>query len=90
MISFGGYENRFKYDINEEFKWAPIAEKNYWTISLIDVRKYYNDPLKQNNQMDGNVLCPTGCKSIIDTGTYLIYGPSEQINVKLNLIFFRI
>jgi len=31
--------------------------------------------------MVGNVLCPEGCKSIVDTGTYLIYGPSDQLQV---------
>ncbi len=24
-------------------------------------------------------MCPEGCKTIIDTGTYLIYGPGEKI-----------
>ena len=24
-------------------------------------------------------MCPNGCKSIVDTGTYLIYGPSDQL-----------
>jgi len=25
-------------------------------------------------------MCPNGCKSIIDTGTYLIYGPMSVIS----------
>lgn len=40
-ISFGGADMKFKNDINEEFKWAPIAEKNYWTITLLDIKKYH-------------------------------------------------
>lgn len=39
-ITFGGADMKFKNDINEEFKWAPITEKNYWTISLLDIKKY--------------------------------------------------
>lgn len=39
-ITFGGADMKFKNDINEEFKWAPISEKNYWTITLLDIKKY--------------------------------------------------
>lgn len=40
--------------------------------------------------MVGNVLCPEGCKSIVDTGTYLIYGPSDQLQVKNKKIILNI
>lgn len=73
---------RFKQNINEEFKWSPITEKNYWTITLIDIKKYKNRPqLEQDDDMVTGALCPYGCKSIVDTGTYLIYGPSDQLQV---------
>lgn len=39
-ITFGGADMRYKKDLNEEFKWAPITEMNYWTIELLDIKKY--------------------------------------------------
>lgn len=39
-ISFGGANMIYKLNMDEEFKWAPIVEKNYWTISLLDIKKY--------------------------------------------------
>lgn len=75
-ISFGGADMRYKKSVHDEFLWAPISEENYWTIALYDVRFEESD----SNNMDINSkrrLCPNGCKAIIDTGTYLIYGPGE-------------
>jgi len=34
---------RYKREIKEEFVWAPIVEESYWTISLVDVKKVYNN-----------------------------------------------
>ncbi len=85
-ISFGGADMRFKMNMDEEFKWAPIAEKNYWTITLMDIRKYKPNQKDSDNDMIGNALCPNGCKAIVDTGTYLIYGPSDQLQVYKLLI----
>lgn len=39
-FTFGGADMRFKKNMDEEFKWAPISEKNYWTITLLDIKKY--------------------------------------------------
>lgn len=77
-ISFGGADMKFKKDLNEEFKWAPITERNYWTIDLLDIKKYKKNQ-NNNDDMIEDALCPSGCKSIVDTGTYLIYGPSNQL-----------
>ncbi len=81
-ITFGGADMRYKKNMDEEFKWAPISEKSYWTITLLDIRKYKKNQVESDNDMVGNALCPDGCKAIVDTGTYLIYGPSDQLSVK--------
>ena len=81
-ISFGGADMKYKRSLDEEFVWAPISEENYWTISLIDVRKEESTRLSESSEdVIRGKLCPGGCKAIIDTGTYLIYGPSEVIQV---------
>jgi len=59
----------------EQFMFVPVTEKTYWTITLDDVSvKYPGQPEKSG-------FChPNGCKAIVDTGTYLIYGPQNQVN----------
>lgn len=84
-ISFGGADMRYKRSLDEEFLWSPIIEENYWTIRLLDVKKTKDSNISneiQNLQEKNERVCgKSGCKSIIDTGTYLIYGPPEQIKV---------
>jgi len=59
----------------DKFKFVPVTEKTYWTIKIKDVRvKYPGKPESSGN-------CPKeGCKAIVDTGTYLIYGPESQVS----------
>ena len=89
-VTFGGADMRFKRKINEEFLWAPIAEESYWTISLMDIKTTYDKTIDNNevittaNFKQGNrdIACPDSCKAIMDTGTYLTYGPPEHVQVK--------
>lgn len=90
-IVFGGVDVRFKNSLSDEFFWTPIAEESYWTISLLDVRKDYSKSVKNSENEKGitldfkekrnDVACPHLCKSVMDTGTYLIYGPPELVEV---------
>jgi hypothetical protein len=59
----------------DKFKFVPVTEKTYWTIRINDVRvQYPGQPERSGN-------CPAGgCKAIVDTGTYLIYGPEGQVS----------
>eukprot|EP00462_Mataza_sp_D1_P008158 CAMPEP_0175164364 /NCGR_PEP_ID=MMETSP0087-20121206/26366_1 /TAXON_ID=136419 /ORGANISM="Unknown Unknown, Strain D1" /LENGTH=264 /DNA_ID=CAMNT_0016453375 /DNA_START=369 /DNA_END=1160 /DNA_ORIENTATION=- len=62
----------------DRFSFVPVSERTYWTLNLQDVRvKWPGKP-----ELSGQ--CPAdGCKAIIDTGTYLIYGPHETIHSTL-------
>ena len=66
-------------DPDDSFKWAPVIDNNYWTIQLKSVQKIYrNNQTINNDSVDGtNIIeCQNDqCKTILDTGTYLIYGP---------------
>lgn len=57
----------------DQFKFVPVTQKTYWTIKIKDVKiKYPGQPVKSG-------FCPNGgCKAIVDTGTYLIYGPASR------------
>jgi len=71
---------RYKENMHDEFQWMPITEENYWTIDLINIRKVPRDEKPGPLASVKEKLCPHGCKSIVDTGTYLIYGPQDKIN----------
>jgi hypothetical protein len=56
------------------FQFVPVTEQTYWTITIRDVR------VKYPGQQERSGFCPEGgCKAIVDTGTYLVYGPSSQV-----------
>lgn len=85
-ITFGGADVRFKLDLNEEFKWTKVTEKKYWTVQLEKILKIpknneKNGKNEKNENVSPTVYCPNGSKAIVDTGTYLIYGPSNIMQV---------
>jgi hypothetical protein len=53
-----------------------VIDQYYWTIGLTDIR--------YNGESLG--LCKNGCKAVVDTGTTLNTGPSNDIMVLLNKI----
>uniref|UniRef100_A0A8C6E399 Peptidase A1 domain-containing protein n=1 Tax=Moschus moschiferus TaxID=68415 RepID=A0A8C6E399_MOSMO len=65
VVMFGGVDHRY---YQGELNWVPVSETRYWKISMNHI------------SMNGNVVaCPCGCHAIVDTGTSLIYGPTEQV-----------
>jgi len=74
-------ERELAYEYSESqaclssFLFVPVSEETYWTIKLNDVKVQY--PGKE--MVSG--FCPAndGCTAIVDTGTYLLYGPQDQV-----------
>ena len=77
-VTFGGVDKKYYAGTDNKFRYATVTEKSYWTIELMDIELQYGnkEPVKTN-------LCaqsPGGrCKAIVDTGTYLIYGPRDHV-----------
>jgi len=61
-------------DCGGAFGWSPVVDKTYWTIGLNDVKFSFPDQPDSSKS-----LCKDGCHAIIDSGTYLIYGPNAQV-----------
>jgi len=58
-----------------QFTWVPVTDKSYWTVTLRDV------VVKTSTGLVKSGFCPPqGCQAIVDTGTYLLYGPEEQMS----------
>ncbi|XP_016071374.1 PREDICTED: cathepsin E [Miniopterus natalensis] len=64
-LIFGGYDHsHFSGSLN----WVPVTKQSYWQIALDTI------------QVGGTVMfCAKGCQAIVDTGTSLITGPSDEI-----------
>ncbi|XP_026571355.1 cathepsin E [Pseudonaja textilis] len=71
-LIFGGYDEAY---FSGNLNWIPVTKQGYWQILL------------DNIQVGGNVaFCAEGCQAIVDTGTSLITGPSEDIKQMQTLI----
>lgn len=57
-------------------KYYDVVDKYYWTLKLDDI-KYDGKSLN---------LCNSGCKAVIDTGTTLITGPTDDLKTLLKAI----
>jgi hypothetical protein len=77
-IIFGGHNRAYQLYGEEEPVWLPIKEHYYWTLILKDVRKEtapVSRKIRTSTSKDTIQLCPQGCNGVLDTGTFLIYGP---------------
>nr|ABY87034.1 pepsinogen A1 [Epinephelus coioides]ABY87036.1 pepsinogen A1 [Epinephelus coioides] len=65
-VVFGGIDSSH---YTGQVTWVPLTSATYWQIKM--------DGVKINGQ---TVACAGGCQAIIDTGTSLIVGPTNDIN----------
>ncbi|XP_073326468.1 pepsin A-like [Pagrus major] len=65
-VVFGGTDSNH---YTGQITWIPLSSATYWQISM--------DSVTINGQ---TVACSGGCQAIIDTGTSLIVGPTNDIN----------
>tara|TARA_A100001015_G_scaffold311507_1_gene414891 strand:- start:1654 stop:3396 length:1743 start_codon:yes stop_codon:yes gene_type:complete len=77
-VTFGGVDKKFFAGTDNKFRYAAVTEKTYWTIELMDIELQYG-----NKEVTKTGVCKnqpnSRCKAIVDTGTYLIYGPREHV-----------
>jgi len=67
QLTLGGYDKTlFKGDL----QYVPLAAKNYWQIKMDAVNFQYR-----------NLCGEQGCKAIVDSGTTMITGPTNLINM---------
>nr|XP_015198217.1 PREDICTED: cathepsin E [Lepisosteus oculatus] len=64
-ILFGGFDQSH---FSGMLHWVPVTKQGYWQILL--------DNVKVNGQVR---FCADGCQAIVDTGTSLLTGPTEDI-----------
>uniref|UniRef100_A0A8C6E2A5 Peptidase A1 domain-containing protein n=1 Tax=Moschus moschiferus TaxID=68415 RepID=A0A8C6E2A5_MOSMO len=65
-LMFGGVDHRF---YRGELNWVPVTQTRHWQISMNRI------------SMNGNVVaCSRGCQALVDTGTSLIYGSTDEAN----------
>lgn len=78
-LLFGYYDINLQAKKNDKIVWVPLAERNYWTFFVVDVFKV--DRFSNVEGIRQQKQCSHGCKGVIDTGSFFIYGPKAIINV---------
>ena len=89
-VTFGGVDTKYIMTGNSDnalgsFTYAKVTDKGYWSIEILDVELQYGDAAPSSTG-----ICKSNrnnrCKAIVDTGTYLIYGPKKDVQGTLGSI----
>jgi len=67
QLTIGGYDKTL---FTGDLKYVPLSQKNYWQIKMDAVNFKYR-----------NMCGEEGCKAIVDSGTTMITGPTNIINM---------
>ncbi|GAW80038.1 aspartyl protease [Plasmodium gonderi] len=86
FVTFGGVDNRLKRSLDEEIIWSPVStEMGFWTIDIIGIRKEHMPYPSTERDYEKDIVVKYegfhdgGKKSIVDTGTFLIYAPKKTM-----------
>jgi len=74
-IDIGGMDP--DYYVEGTTTWLPVSKQGYWQVDMdeLDVKAKPNGNPKYNS----TVVCEGGCQAIVDSGTSLITGPTEEV-----------
>ena len=78
MVTLGAVDLKY-IAAGAEFAYAKVTHRSYWTVGVLDIVLTYAD----GNRVSTGVCAAHKrgrCRAIIDTGTYLVYGPRSQVN----------
>lgn len=77
MVTFGAVDRKFVQP-GAEFVYAAVTRRGYWTVGIVDILLTYPGTGRVSTG-----LCRTHkrglCRAIVDTGTYLVYGPGGDV-----------
>lgn len=90
-VTFGGIDNNLKRSPDEDFVWAPVTtEMGFWTIDLLGIRKEKALSVEEMRNKKNDIIVKIegfhdgGKRSVVDTGTFLIYAPKKTMETYLN------
>jgi len=76
-VTFGAVDRRFMRQ-GSEFAFAAVTHRGYWALSILDIELTY----QTGDVVRTGVCARQGrggtCRAIVDTGTYLLYGPQRR------------
>jgi hypothetical protein len=77
MVTFGAVDRKY-IQPGAEFVYAGVTHRGYWTVGIVDILLTYPGTGRVSTGVCKNRKRGM-CKAIVDTGTYLVYGPASEV-----------